>query len=324
MSKRIMLLFVICSVFLLHIIIGSPAFAEDIPEPGLEKALAKADAFNAWMRERTDQEIADEMGIPVRLVLSPYGTDAPPEPLITASEGDSWDDLVHRLLEKYGAEEESVGIGYYNTATGEEHYMNPDQYMVSASMFKVPLNMIFADKISSGEMALDTDIWGMPYSWYQYKSIVESDNERSHTLMQYLGGYIPFKEQQIPYLGNDPREDLGPAYNSDNYYNARQFIHLLRMLYDEPARFPGILENMLQAEPYSYFHQYERRYPIAQKYGFVQQEESYRGFHTYINTCGIVFADQPFCIVMFTDNVSLAYDLISEYCMVMCDYSNPV
>ena len=322
MFKRVRLLFLICSVFVLNICIGCLASAEDISEPGLEKALAKADAFNAWMRERTDQQIADEMGISVWNVLSPYGTEAPPDPLLTVSEGDTWDDLVHRLLEKYGAEEGSVGIGYYNTVTGEEHYINPDQYLVSASMFKVPLNMIFADKISSGEMALDTDIWGMPYSWYQYKSIVESDNERSYTLMQWLGNYAAFKEQQIPYLGNDPRKDLGAAYDNENYYNARQFIHILRMLYDEPARFPGILENMLQAEPYSYFHQYERRYPIAQKYGFVQQEEPHRGFHTYINTCGIVFADQPFCIVMFTDNVSLAYDLISEFCMVMCDYTD--
>lgn len=247
MFKRITLLFVICSVFMLCISINSLAYAEDIPEPGLEKALAKADAFNAWMRECTDQEIADEMGISVWTVLSPYGTEAPPEPLITVSEGDTWDDLVHRLLEKYGVDEESVGIGYYNTVTGEEHYINPDQYMVSASMFKVPLNMIFADKISSGEMALDTDIWGMPYNWYQYKSIVESDNERSYTLMQWLGGYSFFKDLQIPYLGNDPRDDLGDAYGNDNYYNARQFIHVLQMLYDEPARFPGILENMLQA-----------------------------------------------------------------------------
>ena len=181
--------------------------------------------------------------------------------------------------------------------------------------------MILADRVSDGEMTMDTDIFGMPYRWYQYRTIVHSDNERSVNLMDYMGGYSEFKRLQIPYLGNDPSEDLGWNYQIENYYNAREFIHLLRMLYDEPERFPGIVENMLEAEPYSYFHQYERRYPIAQKYGFVGQEENWV-YHTYINTCGIIFTEDPFLLVVFTDNVGTAYDLISECCMVMCDYTN--
>ena len=184
--------------------------------------------------------------------------------------------------------------------------------------------MIYADKVSSGEMTMDSEIFGAPYRWYQYRTIVESDNDRSVDLMNYLGGYRAFKEYQIPYLGNDPVEDLGWNYQIENFYNPRQFIHMLRSLLAEPERFPGILENMLQATPYSYLHQYERRYPIAQKYGFVEQAESNRGYHTYINSCGVVFTETPFCLVIFTDNVLKAYDLMAEYCMVMCDYTNMV
>ncbi|MBQ3374617.1 MAG: hypothetical protein IJG40_15945 [Oscillospiraceae bacterium] len=301
-----------------------PSFAEDIPEPGLDAALRKAQEFNEWMRQRTDDEIAAEMHISRWDVLSPYGTEAPPDPLIEVSEGDTWDDLLQRLLVKYEADAEGVGIGYYNNRTGEEHYINADRYMVSASMFKVPLNMIYADKVSSGEMTMDSEIFGAPYRWYQYRTIVESDNDRSVDLMNYLGGYRAFKEYQIPYLGNDPVEDLGWNYQIENFYNPRQFIHMLRSLLAEPERFPGILENMLQATPYSYLHQYERRYPIAQKYGFVEQAESNRGYHTYINSCGVVFTETPFCLVIFTDNVLKAYDLMAEYCMVMCDYTNMV
>ena len=297
------------------------AYADEIPEVGLQAALEKAQALNEWMDQRTAEEIAQEMGISVWSVLSPYGTEAPPEPLITVSEGDSWDALLERLLEKYETDSDHVGIGYYHPRTGEEHYINADRYLVSASMFKVPLNMILADRVSSGEMEMDTDIWGMPYRWYQYRTIVHSDNERSVDLMNYMGGYAEFKRLQVPYLGNNPEEDLGWSYQIENYYNPREFIHLLRMLYEEPERFPGILENMLEAEPYSYFHQYERRYPIAQKYGFVGQEENWV-YHTYINTCGIVYTEDPFLLVVFTDNVGNAYDLISECCTVMCDYTN--
>ena len=297
------------------------AFADEIPEVGLEAALAKAQAFNEWKQQRTAEQIAAEKGISVWDVLSPYGTEAPPEPLVTVSEGDTWDGLMERLLDKYGTDSDHVGIGYYFPRTGEEHYINADKYIVSASMFKVPLNMILADRVSDGEMTMDTDIFGMPYRWYQYRTIVHSDNERSVNLMDYMGGYSEFKRLQIPYLGNDPSEDLGWNYQIENYYNAREFIHLLRMLYEEPERFPGIIENMLEAEPYSYFRQYELRWPIAQKYGFVGQEENWV-YHTYINTCGIIYTDDPFLLVVFTDNVATAYDLISECCMVMCDYSN--
>ena len=239
------------------------AMGENIPEPGLEEALKRAQEFNEWMSTRTDDEIAAEMGVSRWDVLSPYGTEAPPEPLITVSENDTWDGLVDRLLAKYEADESGVGIGYYNSRTGEEHYRNADRYMVSASMFKVPLNMIFADRVSSGEMTMDSEIFNAPYSWYQCRTIVESDNDRSVDLMNYLGGYRAFKQLQIPYLGNDPEADLGWNYQIENFYNPRQFIHMLRTLLESPERFPGILENMLQATPFSYLHQYERRYPIA-------------------------------------------------------------
>ena len=75
-----------------------PSFAEDIPEPGLDAALRKAQEFNEWMRQRTDDEIAAEMHISRWDVLSPYGTEAPPDPLIEVSEGDTWDDLLQRPI----------------------------------------------------------------------------------------------------------------------------------------------------------------------------------------------------------------------------------
>ena len=321
MTGKRKLLLLLLAVCMLVCGTGASYFNEEYTDVGLDAALQRARELNEWMSGKTDEEIAAEKHISVWDVLSTYGTEAPPEPLITVEEGDTWEELVAELLEKYDTDESHVGIGYYHTGTGEEHYICPDTYRVSASMFKIPLNMILADRVSSGEMTMDTEIYGIPYSWYQYRTIVQSDNERSVSLFNYLGGYSSFKTLQIPYLGNDPSEDLGWNYQVDNYYNPREFIYMLKMLYEDPERFPGVLENMLDAEPYSYFHQYERRYPIAQKYGFVQQTEgSYD--HTYVNTCGVVFTDEPFCAVVFTDNVGKAYDLISEFCMVMCDYTN--
>ena len=77
--------------------------------------------------------------------------------------GKTWDEVVDEFLRSWGTDPKNVAIGYYNTVTGEEHYVNADQYMVSASMYKVPLNMVFLDRLSRGEMDWDTNISGYPY-----------------------------------------------------------------------------------------------------------------------------------------------------------------
>ena len=95
MMKKTLLF--LCLALMLLACSAVPAQAENIPELGLEEALIKAQEFNEWMQQRSDEEIAAEMGISKWDVLSPYGTEAPPEPLITVSENDTWEDLIARL-----------------------------------------------------------------------------------------------------------------------------------------------------------------------------------------------------------------------------------
>ena len=295
------------------------------PPLGVEAALERAREFNESIANKTPEELAEEYDLDLYTdILSAYGNTEPVGGRIEVNEGDSWQDVMDRLFSVYETDTYRVGVGYYNTLTGEEQYVNGDKYMVSASMFKIPTNMIVADMVSSGQITMDTEIAGAPYSYQEYMTIVHSDNERWMDLINYLGGYSRFKQLQIPYLGSDPTEELGWNYQVDNYYNAKQFIHMLRTLYDDPERFPGIIECMLEANPFSDFKEYEHRYPIAQKYGYVSQNESDGAYHTYITCCGIVYTDTPFMIVMFTDNVNMAYDLLSSYAVTMADYTNMV
>ena len=305
---------------------GADYVGENNPAPplGVEAAIERADAFNRNIEGKMPEELAAEYGVDLYEILSAYGNTEPVGGTIEVKEGDSWQDVMNRLFAAYDTDTYHVGLGYYNTLTGEEQYINGDKYMVSASMFKIPTNMIVADRVSSGEITMQEEIAGAPYSYQEYMTIVHSDNNRWMDLINYLGGYAKFKELQIPYLGNDPTEDLGWNYQVDNYYNSQQFIHMLRTLYDDPERFPGIIECMLEATPFSYFRQYEHRVPIAQKYGFVEQTESDGASHTYITCCGIVYAETPFMIVMFTDNANCAYDLLSSYAVAMTDYTNMV
>ena len=62
-----------------------------------------------------------------------------------------WETRLLLMLQEHDANPDTIAAGYYNLATGEEHYYNGDQYRVSGSMYKVPLNMLFLDWIAEGK-----------------------------------------------------------------------------------------------------------------------------------------------------------------------------
>ncbi len=234
--------------------------------------------------------------------------------------GKTWDQVVAEFLKAWDVDPDSVTMGYYNTVTGEEHYLNPDQYMVTASMYKVPLNMIFVDRISSGEMDWDTEISGVRYETLLEETIVNSNNDYPKLMWDYLGRgtYRPYQTYRrilAPYMGEDP-DTVDAKFYENNFFTPRQMIFCLKLLYEENERFPRIIETMQRAEPSKYFKLRERRFNIAHKYGFFNSDG-----HVFINDCGIAFTDEPILLVLFTDNLYNAYDVLTEYCTLMCDYA---
>ena len=233
----------------------------------------------------------------------------------TRFKGKSWEEIIDAFFVEKGIYPEQVALGYYNTVTGEEHFHQPDKYMIGASIYKVPLNMAYAEKIYNGEMDWDSLTPYEPYEPLMQNSIIYSDNEDSGTLMFNLGGtYRGFLNYIARYLGVDT-ENVDPQYYNERY-TARQYITCLKTLYHESERFPKIIETMLQAEPENYFRYSERRYDIAHKYGWWQQD-----WTLHVNDVGIVYTDDPIVIVAFTAGVGNATQFLSDYCSLMCDYT---
>ena len=229
----------------------------------------------------------------------------------------TWDEVVDEFLQSWGTERNRITLGYYNTVTGEEHYLNPDQYMVSGSMYKVPLNMVYTARIADGEMDWDTVVGSYKYEVLLEGSIVHSDNDFSKTLWMKLGNgnYRNYRRIIAPLMGEDP-DTVGAKFYENNFFTARQMIFCLRELYENQDHYPRVIESMQRAEPTEYFKRRERRFDIAHKYGFLQTD-----YHLYLNDCGIAFTDDPILMVMFTDNVVKAYEVMTEYCTLMCDYA---
>lgn len=229
----------------------------------------------------------------------------------------TWDQVIEEFFQRYDVDEDGISLGYYNMVTGEEHYFNGDQYMVAGSMFKVPLNMCFTEKIHNGEMDWDTKIGSISYKTLLHDTIVYSSNDYAKILWQELGNgkYRTYREIIAPYMGEDPAT-VDEKYYENNFFTARQMIYCLRMLAGEPERFPGLIEAMQKAEPDEYFRRSEDRFDIAHKYGFLNTE-----YHLYMDDCAIAYTDDPIVFVMFTDNIERAYEVMAEYSTLMCDYT---
>ena len=233
--------------------------------------------------------------------------------------GRSWEEIVDEFLAVHRAAPESVACGWCNTVTGEERYHNGDQYMVSGSMYKVPMNMIFTEKVHKGEIGWDTFVGGYRYEYCLHATIVDSNNEVAKGMWDYLGGYQPYRHILAPYMGEDP-DTVDEKFYENNFSTPRQMIYALKLLQTESERFPKLIDEMLQAEPNKYFRERAHDYDIAQKYGYWPDPNSW---HVSLNDCAIIYTEEPICIVIFIDSVNeqASRELLKDYCDLMIDYT---
>ena len=229
----------------------------------------------------------------------------------------SFEEIMSDFLAEHHTAPETVACGWCNTVTGEEQYHNGDQYMVSGSMYKVPMNMIFTEKVYNGEIGWNTFIGAYRYEYCLHATIVDSNNDVARGMWEYLGGYQPYRHLLAPYMGEDP-DTVDEKFYENNFSTPRQMIYSLKLLATESERFPRLIDEMLQAEPNKYFKEREHDYEIAQKYGYYPDPS---GSPVYLNDCAIIYTEEPVCVVIFIETRSeqAARTLLKDFCDLMID-----
>ncbi len=238
---------------------------------------------------------------------------------------DDWETRLLLMLQERNANPETIGAGYYNFITGETHFYNADQYRVSGSMYKVPLNMLFLNWIDEGKIALDESISGYRYSQLLEGTIIDSNNDYAKILWDYAGAtietnpastlYHRYRILIAPLMGEDP-DNVDAKYYENNFFTPRQMITCLRALYDGGEKYSRLIETMQRAEPEKYFKLHEQRFNIAHKYGWYAEDPI-----LYLNDCAICYTDDPIAIVLFTTGTENAYGVMADFCTLMCDYA---
>ncbi len=241
------------------------------------------------------------------------------------AEADEWETQLLDLLQEYDADPATITAGYFNFATGEEHYYNADEYRVSGSMYKVPLNMLLLDMVAEGELQMDDLIGGFRYSELLKGTIIDSNNDYARILWDYVGAtiqttpastyYHRYRILIAPLMGEDP-ETVDDKFYENNFFTARQMLTCMKALYDGGEKYEPLIEAMQEAEPNKYFKLHENRFNIAHKYGWFAE-----GDILYMNDCALCFTDDPIAIVLFTTGTQNAYGVMTAFCTLMCEYT---
>ena len=225
--------------------------------------------------------------------------------------------LVETYLRENGLDASLVGVSFYCPDTGESWDFNGDQSFYSASLYKVPLAMIYAEKISAGEMGSDTELFGLKVEDLEYEILVNSDNDLAYSMLCYLGEPSAVRALFCRYA------DLPEDYYDWSFYGMSDFTprfmtEVLKTLYEEESRFPGVMSLMKQAQPGHYF----RLDPamdslvIAQKYGYLLESDGSGWSHC----AGIIEAETPFILTVMTRYPGMGETIAADLACLFHDY----
>ena len=245
--------------------------------------------------------------------------DAPALPeTIAPPEADELQETVDRYFEKNDLNPDLISIGYINTGNSKSWFHNGDRWYYSASLYKVPLMMLYAEKEAAGELTQDSEFFGLPLSYLEDEILTFSNNDLAYSMMLNLAD--PFACRKLFCAYSDLPEDYYSwEFTGYSYFTARFMTGVMYTLYSEQERFPGILERLKLAQPGHYFRLSleGEGVGIAQKYGNYHDEDG----NDWNHTAGIIYTENPFLLTVMTRYGGLSETIIADLAQIFYDYT---
>lgn len=238
----------------------------------------------------------------------------------TKSNADEVEKIVQTYLKEKKLNENNFAFFYYEPETEKTYIYNGGSYFTAASTIKVPLAMIYYDKINNGDLNLDSTFQYqegdyeegagttaaiykvgdyVPLSYLLEQMIVNSDNTATNILKTGLGGEKAYRILIKQYT----KQELPSEFNDQNITSANYSLDILKKLYENQEKYKTLIELMKKSSGGGYLKKNITTCEIAHKYG------SYEGnIHDY----GICFSKPKYLIGIFTQKVPDAENLIAD------------
>ena len=227
--------------------------------------------------------------------------------------------LINQIRLENNLDENNFYFFYYNLEEKKYYFYNENVYFTAASTIKVPVAMLYYDKISEGKLSLsDTIVFqnddyeagggstaanysvgdSVPISYLLEQTIVNSDNTALNMLIHNIG-YRQCKEELTKYTDVELSED----FYTSNIANVAYYYDVLQYLYQNSEKYSQLIEYMKKSSGGMYLKENLPQYDVAHKYG------SYNG---YVHDYGIVYGENTYLIGVFTNGIPDASDLIAR------------
>ena len=235
---------------------------------------------------------------------------------------DYLNDWTETYLRENGLDRDwqDFSVGFCYTATGDCWYYNADVFMYSASLYKVPVAMLAAEKVAAGELSQEDDSMGVSLSYLEESALIYSNNDSGHILVHLMGGtdWGKCSDQLIRFTDLD-ESYFNQDFYSSSYYTARFMTQVMRTLFEGgEERFPHVIECLLQAQPDGYMNlSMKDRYPVAQKYGAYEQADGANNNHV----SAIIYTPNPIIVTVMTRNVGMFQDHMAAFASFLADYA---
>lgn len=221
------------------------------------------------------------------------------------------ENIVQTSMSENGIDPASVGIVVHDFVTDATCSVNADSYFTAASTYKLPLAMLYYEKLAKGSLTADE---GITYGADDYEEggsigasylpgdvipldtllnamILESDNTAGHILSNRLGGWLAFKDAISAYSLRTIHADDAQYYSYDNVLTAAYMNDVLEHLYNNTDTYEGLIEDLTVARPDDYLNGTLGGTQMAQKYGQYEMAE---------NAVGLSTSGRPYSIVVYT------------------------
>ncbi len=214
---------------------------------------------------------------------------------------------IEAYFQENGIDHEKVAYCITDLEHNIKYSMNEKDEFIAASIYKLPLAMLYYDKVNDGEYTLDSTF---TYSGYMHEDagvvssnygigsqiplsdllddlIEYSDNDAGHILYENLGGWKEYKEAMTKYTDSISEN----YYTEDNVSTANTMNDVVTYLYEHKEDYKDLIENMEKAEPGEYLDR-DTQLSMPQKYGM---------YDSALNSVGFVECNEPYSIVVLTD-----------------------
>lgn len=225
---------------------------------------------------------------------------------------------IEAYFQENGIDHEKVAYCITDLEHNIKYSMNEKDEFIAASIYKLPLAMLYYDKVNEGEYTLDSTF---TYSGYMHEDagvissdygigsqvplsdllndlIIYSDNDAGHILYENLGGWKEYKEAMTKYTDTISEN----YYTMDNVTTANTMNDVVTYLYDHKEDYKGLIKNMEEAEPGEYLDR-DTQLSMPQKYGM---------YDSALNSVGFVECNTSYSIVVLTSLGNKGADVMAN------------